>query len=116
METDARAADGLDAPASVTLPTETLGTVRDARARLCAAARAGPDEVLERALTAFVGAAWHAGFSYPTTWSIAAAALEEGLAPMRRHSRRARAAAWERRAQELYAALVPRADHDRRTT
>ena len=103
-------------PATGTIPADVIGTVRDARARLCAAARSGPDEDLARALAAFVGAAWDAGFSFTTAWSIAAAALEEGFRPGGAKSRRARAAAWEAHARAYYEALARSAAHDRRAT
>lgn len=101
-------------PATGTIPADVIGAVRDARAQLSAAARSVPDDVLARALAAFVGAAWDAGFSFTTAWSIAAAALEEGFRPLRAQSRRARAAAWEAHARAYYEALARRAAHDRR--
>jgi hypothetical protein len=89
-----------------TSPTASIGAIRDARARLSAAARTDAVDVVSAALSAFVVAAWDAGFGYTTIWSIAAAALEEGLPHTRRRPARARAAAWEPCVRDRYRALL----------
>jgi hypothetical protein len=89
-----------------TSPTASIGVVRDARARLSAAARTGAVDVVSTELSAFVVAAWEAGFGYTTIWSIAAAALEEGLPRTRRRPARARAAAWKPCVRDRYRALL----------
>ena len=97
-----------DETGRTTMPRGTLGTLRDARARLREVARAVPHDELEAAITTFVELAWDAGFSRMATCSIVAAALEEGLPRRRGQPVSVAAAAWERRARAIYDAIVRR--------
>jgi hypothetical protein len=83
-------------------------TMRDARGRVRDEAAAGDDAAIAAALHLLVDAAVSAGFARVTICSIAAAALEEGLAarpalPGRR--RRQHVATWETWVRARYAEL-----------
>jgi hypothetical protein len=115
-QTNASAEERRDARGAATLPADVIGTIRDTRAQLRAAAQSGSDDTLALALASFVGAAWDAGFPFTTTWSIAATALEEGFRPLPIRARRARAAAWTVQARSLHEALARSAAPDRQAT
>jgi hypothetical protein len=88
---------------AVGAPQSRIRTLREARDRLCAAASTAVEAEVERALEAFVGAAWEAGFLRATAYSVVAVVLETEL-PRRgsRARRRALVDRWVRRARELY--------------